>query len=309
MNGKWHDEAVNASNKNGKYIRQESKFRDQILACKSAKYTAEANRYHLYISYACPWAHRTLIARALKNLEDLISVSVVSPYMLEDGWTFDQDLPGCTGDKLYSKDYLHEIYTEAKDNISGKVTVPVLWDKNFKTIVNNESADILRMLNTAFVDQVEVPSKYNLYPEALSQEIDKLNAYIYDKVNNGVYKTGFATKQDVYEHHFRELFAALEHLDHRLENDKYLFGENLVETDIRLFTTLIRFDLVYYSHFKCNQQQIADYKNLYRYLKDIYEIPKIKNTVNFDHIKTHYYASQRSINPTGIVPVGPLKVL
>lgn len=304
IEGKWEVNPVNSSVKDGEFIRQRSSFRDTVSRHPEARFKPEAGRYHLYVSYACPWAHRTLIFRALKGLEDVISVSIVSPRMGEDGWSFIDEYPAATGDHLKQADFMKDVYLAADPNVTTKATVPVLWDKKEKTIVNNESADIIRMLNSEFNEFAKKPA-LNLYPADLEAEIDELNLVIYNKVNNGVYKSGFATTQEAYDNNVTSLFAELDRLDKVLANSKYLLGDRLTETDIRLFTTLVRFDLVYYSHFKCNIKMIKDYTNLHRYLKDIYTIPEIQKTVNFDHIKTHYYWSQESINPTRVVPSGP----
>ena len=270
----------------------------------SAGFAAEAGRYHLYVSLACPWAHRTLILRKLKGLESLIDVSVVSWLMLENGWTFDQNL-GSTGDKLDHFQFMHQRYTADTADYTGRVTVPVLWDKQQKRIVNNESAEIIRMFNSAFDDLTG--NDLDLYPAPLRGEIDALNERIYPAVNNGVYRAGFATSQKAYEEAFDELFAELDRLEQLLGANRYLTGEYLTEADIRLFTTMIRFDAVYYGHFKCNLRRIADYPNLSNWLREIYQWPGIAETVSFEHIKNHYYGSHKTINPTGIVPKGPVQ--
>jgi putative glutathione S-transferase len=254
------------------------------------------------VSLACPWAHRTLIFRKLKKLDGLIGVSIVDPYMLENGWEF-RNRDGGTTDQLYGNDYLWQIYTHADQQYSGRVTVPILWDKERQTIVSNESSEIIRMFNSAF-DHL-TGSKDDFYPVDLRAEIDALNAKIYDTVNNGVYKCGFATTQEAYETHLGPLFATLDELEKRLQTNRYLMGSRLTEADWRLFTTLIRFDPVYVGHFKCNIRRIADYPNIYAYMRELYQMPGIAETVDFYHIKHHYYGSHRMINPTGIVPVGP----
>ena len=259
-------------------------------------------RYHLYVSLACPWAHRTLILRQLKGLQDLVDVSVVSWLMLDDGWTFDP-AHGSTGDALDGLDFLHQRYTADDANYSGRVTVPLLWDKQQQRIVSNESAEIIRMFNSAFDGLTG--NSLDFYPEALRGEIDALNQRIYPAVNNGVYRAGFATTQAAYEEAFAELFAALDWLDAHLGEQRYLAGEYLSEADWRLFTTLIRFDAVYYGHFKCNLRRIEDYPHLSNWLRELYQWPGVAATVDFEHIKGHYYASHRTINPTGIVPKGP----
>jgi putative glutathione S-transferase len=290
-------------------MRKDSAFRNWVTPDGAAGPTgnggfqAEAGRYHLYVSLACPWAHRTLIMRKLKGLEEMIGLSVVHWRMLEHGWTF-EDGPGVVPDPINHAQYLHQVYTAAKPDYTGRVTVPVLWDKRTGTIVNNESAEIIRMFNTAFDRIGAKPGDY--YPEDLRAEIDALNARIYDAVNNGVYKAGFATTQQAYEEAVRPLFETLDELDARLSSRRYLCGSRLTEADIRLFTTLVRFDPVYVGHFKCNLRRIADYPHLSAYLRDLYQTAGIAETVNMAHIKGHYYESHRTINPTGIVPLGPI---
>lgn len=306
IDGQWKVDSVNSSTEKGEFKRQRSSFRDWIE--EGGKFAPEKDRYHLYVSYACPWAHRTLILRALKGLEDVIGVSIVSPKMGADGWSFIDDYKGSTDDPINGAQFIRDLYVKADSSYTGKATVPVLWDKKLGTIVNNESADIIKMLNSSFNSLAKNPD-LNLRSEDLETQIDELSQHIYDTVNNGVYKSGFATTQEAYEHNVKALFKSLDDLDERLSKHKYLFGNELTETDIRLFTTLIRFDIVYFAHFKCNLKMIRDYENLFRYLKDIYEIPEIKSTVNFDHIKTHYYWSQESINPTRVVPLGPREIL
>lgn len=309
IEGVWHDVWYDTKETRGHFKRQESRFRNYVTADGSAGptgesgFAAESGRYHLYVSLACPWAHRTLIFRKLKKLEDLISVSIVDPYMLENGWEF-RDRNGGTKDDLFGSDYLWQVYTRADPTYSGRVTVPVLWDKQKNTIVSNESAEIIRMFNSAFNGWTG--STDDFYPEDLREEIDALNAQIYDRVNNGVYKCGFATTQDAYESHIGPLFDMLDTLEARLSEGRYLFGDRMTEADWRLFTTLVRFDPVYVGHFKCNIRRIADYPNLWGYLKDLYQHPGIAETVDFYHIKHHYYGSHRMINPTGIVPSGPV---
>ena len=259
-------------------------------------------RYHLYVSLACPWAHRTLIFRSLKKLDDIIGVSIVHHFMGKDGWTFVRE-DGATGDDLHGFDFLHQVYTKADSHYSGRVTVPVLWDKETGTIVSNESSEIIRMLNSAFDEWGD--ASVDLYPQALRPEIDRLNERIYPRVNNGVYRAGFATTQEAYEKAFGELFAELDYLDGLLGERRYLTGGRLTEADWRLFTTLVRFDAVYVGHFKCNLKRIADYANLSGYLRELYQVKGAAETVNFRHIKAHYYASHDMINPTRIVPAGP----
>jgi putative glutathione S-transferase len=313
VEGKWHDVWYDTKATKGRFERSASQFRNWITSdgapgpSGSGGFKAEAGRYHLYVSLACPWAHRTLIYRKLKQLEDLISVSVVDYLMLENGWEFrkrDNDPHGTTGDDLFGSDYLYQVYLKADPNYSGRVTVPVLWDKQENTIVSNESADIIRMLNSAFDGLTG--STLDLYPRDLRGEIDQINTLIYDTVNNGVYKAGFATTQDAYEEAVTRLFETLDSLEERLGGSRYLFGDQPTEADWRLFTTLVRFDGVYVGHFKCNIRRIADYPNLSGYLRDLYQQPGIAGTCNLVHIKNHYYRSHKTINPTGVVPVGPV---
>ncbi|WP_417308274.1 glutathione S-transferase family protein [Devosia sp.] len=299
---------LDVTDQTGRFNRGESKFRNWITADGSAGptgedgFVAEPDRYHLYVSLACPWANRTLIMRHLKGLEEMIDVSVVHWFMGKESWTFDKT-EGATGDKLYGSRIIRDIYQKAVPGFDGRVTVPVLWDKKRETIVNNESSEIIRMLNTAFDGIGATPGDY--YPEALRAEIDEVNDRVYHTVNNGVYKAGFATKQDAYEEAVTPLFESLDWLENRLEGVDYLVGNQLTEADIRLFTTLVRFDAVYHGHFKCNIRRIVDYPNLWRYTRLLYNTPGFAETVDFTHIKSHYYASHTQINPTGIVPVGP----
>ncbi|KQN42715.1 glutathionyl-hydroquinone reductase YqjG [Pseudomonas sp. Leaf48] len=307
VDGRWQDKWYESS-KDGAFQREQAQRRNWVTADGKpgpsgvGGFAAEPGRYHLYVSLACPWAHRTLILRKLKGLENLIDVSVVSYSMLETGWTFDK-AHGSTGDKLDGLTFLHQRYTADAADYTGRVTVPVLWDKQQEHIVNNESSEIIRMFNGAF-DEL-TGNDLDFYPAALRGEIDVLNERIYPAVNNGVYRAGFATSQQAYEAAFDELFAELDHLEQLLDANRYLTGEYLTEADIRLFTTLIRFDAVYYGHFKCNLKRIADYPNLSNWLREIYQWPGIAETVDFTHIKTHYYGSHKTINPTGIVPKGP----
>ncbi|MCW2272188.1 MULTISPECIES: glutathione S-transferase family protein [Pseudomonas] len=296
IDGRWHDQWYESS-KDGAFQRESTQRHNQLPA-------AEAGRYHLYVSLACPWAHRTLIFRKLKGLENLIDVSVVSWLMSENGWTFDQG-QGSTGDKLDHLDFLHQRYTRDDPHYSGRVTVPVLWDKQEQRIVNNESAEIIRIFNRAFNDLTG--NVLDLYPAPLQAEIDTLNERIYPAVNNGVYRAGFATSQQAYEQAFDEVFAELDYLEARLGERRYLTGEYLTEADWRLFTTLIRFDAVYHGHFKCNLRRLADYPNLSNWLRELYQWPGVAETVNFEHIQKHYYMSHKTINPNGIVPKGPLQ--
>ncbi|WLG52934.1 glutathione S-transferase family protein [Pseudomonas sp. FP1742] len=307
VEGRWQDQWYQSS-KDGAFQREQAQRRNWLTADGKpgptgvGGFAAEAGRYHLYVSLACPWAHRTLILRKLKGLESLIDVSVVSWLMLENGWTFDKNL-GSTGDKLDHFNFMHQRYTADTADYTGRVTVPVLWDKQLGRIVNNESAEIIRMFNSAFDDLTG--NDLDFYPAPLRSEIDALNERIYPAVNNGVYRAGFATSQQAYEEAFDELFAELDRLEQLLGANRYLTGEYLTEADIRLFTTMIRFDAVYYGHFKCNLRRIADYPNLSNWLREIYQWSGIAETVNFEHIKNHYYGSHKTINPTGIVPKGP----
>jgi putative glutathione S-transferase len=302
IDGEWKDQWYDTKSTDGRFERKPSAFRDQVRADGSTPYAPAAGRYHLYVSLACPWAHRTLIFRKLKKLESTISVSVVDPLMAENGWTFG-DSPGATPDAIHGKRYLHELYTLADPEYTGRVTVPVLWDRERDTIVNNESSEIIRMLNSEF-DAFGDPA-VDLYPEPLREEIDALNDYVYPRINNGVYRCGFATTQKAYEEAFEELFEALDTIDERLADRRYLLGGEPTEADWRLFTTLVRFDPVYVGHFKCNRRRIADYPSLSGYLRDLYQVPGIAETVDLVHIKRHYYESHATINPTGIVPLGP----
>jgi len=319
VNGVWQDVWYDTRATNGHFKRSESQFRNWITADGSpgpsgeGGFEAEASRYHLYVSLACPWAHRTLIFRKLKKLEDLISLSIVDPLMLANGWEFKGEdregeerkgENGGTADHLFGSRMLWEVYLRADSVYSGRVTVPVLWDKRKNTIVSNESAEIIRMFNSAF-DRL-TGSTADFCPQDLRPEIDALNARIYDAVNNGVYKAGFATSQAAYEESVAALFSMLDELENRLASKRYLTGDRLTEADWRLFTTLVRFDPVYVGHFKCNIRRIADYPNLYGYLRELYQVPGVAETVNMHHIKQHYYRSHTTINPTGIVPAGPV---
>ena len=303
VDGKWQVEDVITSDSSGSYKRQDSVFRDAIKA--GSKFEAESGRYHLYVSFACPWASRTLMYRKLKELEDHIGYSVVHPDMLDDGWTFDKSFPGATGDDLYDLKYLREIYLKADPKATTKITVPVLWDKKTETIVNNESSEIIRMFNTEFNGLTG--NREDFYPEKQREEIDEWNELIYHTVNNGVYKSGFAKNQEAYEAAVKPLFETLDKLEGELSDKPFLHGEKPLESDLRLFPTLIRFDEVYVTHFKCNLKRIADYPNLQKYTERIYNIPGMKETVNLDHIKRHYFYSHESINPHRILPVGPMR--
>lgn len=308
IEGVLHEDWLEAELEGGEFVRKDSQFRSWVTADGSAGpsgeggFAAEPGRYHLYVSYACPWAHRTLIVRKLKRLEEVISVSVVHPHMGPQGWTFGA-YPGATGDLVNGFDYLHQAYTLARRDYTGIVTVPVLWDTGRRTIVNNESSEIIRMLNTAF--DAWGAADVDLYPVELRAEIDAVNATVYQTINNGVYRAGFAHTQAAYEAAFDALFASLDSIEALLGRQRYLVGGRLTEADWRLFTTLVRFDAVYYLHFKCNQRRIADYPNLSNYLRELYQQPGIAETVRLDHIKQHYYTSHPEINPTGIVPKGP----
>lgn len=308
VDGQWVDQWYDTKKTGGRFVRTQAQFRNWITADGSAGPTgqagfkAEANRYHLYVSLACPWASRTLMIRTLKGLEDMISISVVHPLMLEHGWTFEEG-EGVIGDPIFQVRYLHQVYTAVEPDYTGRVTVPVLFDKKTKTIVNNESSEIIRMLNTAF-DGLGAKSG-NYVPDQWLEEIDVVNDFVYHRINNGVYKAGFATKQEVYEEEVTTLFAALDQMEERLAGQDYLVGNRLTEADIRLFTTLVRFDAVYFGHFKCNLKPLTAYPNLWAYTKRIYQLPGMAQTVNFDHIKRHYYGSHKTINPTGVIPLGP----
>ena len=292
----------------GEFVRAVSDFRNWVTKDGGAGpsgeggFVAEAGRYHLYVSHACPWAHRTMIFRALKGLHDVISVSVVHPLMPEESWIFGE-YPGATEDHVNNAHYLYENYLKAEPDFDGLVTVPVLWDKKRQTIVNNESSEIIRMLNSAFDEYTNVGVDF--YPLALRKEIDSINQAVYDNINNGVYRAGFARTQEAYNRAYDRLFDTLDELEARLSKRRYLVGEQITEADWRLFTTLVRFDSVYYSHFKTNKKRLIDYPNLWAYTRELYQVPGVAETVNMDHIKYHYFASHRSINPTGIVPRGP----
>lgn len=308
VEGKWQDQWYDTKKSGGRFVRQDSVFRNWVTADGApgpsgrAGFKAEPGRYHLYISHACPWAHRTVIFRKLKGLEDMIDVSVVDHFMGDEGWWF-SDNPGTVPDTVNGKSHVHELYTLALSDYTGRVTVPILWDKHNHTIASNESSEIIRMFNSAF-DGVGATGP-DFYPETLRDEIDAINDRIYHTVNNGVYKCGFATTQEAYEDAFDALFDTLDVLEERLSRQRYLIGGTLTEADWRLFTTLVRFDPVYVGHFKCNRQRIADYPNLSNYMRELYQHPGIAETVNMDHIKNHYYGSHETINPTRVVPKGP----
>lgn len=308
QDGKWVDRWYDTKSSGGRFVRKDAAFRNWITAdgapgpSGKGGFQAEPGRYHLYVSLACPWAHRTLIFRKLKGLEDMISVSVVHWYMAENGWTFEAG-DGVIADPINRADFMYQVYTAADPTYSGRVTVPVLWDKKTNTIVTNESSEIIRMMNSAFDGIGAAPGDY--YPEAMRDEIDALNERIYHTLNNGVYKSGFATTQAAYEEAVIPLFETLDWLEERLGQSRYLMGDVTTEADWRLFTTLVRFDPVYVGHFKCNLRRIADYPNLSGYVRDLYQQPGIAATVDMVHIKNHYYASHESINPSRIIPVGP----
>ena len=309
VDGQWQDKWYDTEASGGRFVREDAGFRNWVTADGSAGPTgvggfkAEANRYHLYVSLACPWAHRTTIYRKLKGLEDMISLSVVHPFMDDKGWTFAEGA-GVIADPIVNASYLYEVYVAAKPDYTGRVTVPILWDKKTNTIVSNESSEIIRMLNSAF-DEVGA-TDVNFLPKALLAEIDTINEFVYSAVNNGVYKAGFATTEAAYKEAVVTLFDALDTLEARLADQRYLLGDTITEADWRLFTTLVRFDAVYVGHFKCNIRRIVDYPNLWGYLRYLYQVPGIAETVSIEHIKAHYYTSHANINPTRIIPVGPL---
>lgn len=308
VDGKWQDKWYDTEENGGRFEREDAGFRNWVTVNGSAGPTgvggfkAEPDRYHLYVSLACPWAHRTLVYRKLKGLEQIIPISVVNPYMGENGWTFAEG-EGVIPDPLINADYAYELYIKAKPNYTGRVTVPILWDKKTNTIVSNESSEIIRMFNSAFDEVGALAGDFS--PASLLPEIDDINAFVYTTINNGVYKAGFSTTQEAYEEAVIELFAALDTLEARLADKRYLTGSTITEADWRLFTTLVRFDAVYVGHFKCNLRRIIDYPNLWGYLRDLYQVPGIAETVNMEHIKQHYYTSHANINPTRIIPIGP----
>jgi putative glutathione S-transferase len=313
VDGAWHGDdpgkEFGSRTKDGHFVRKATAFHNFVTADGSpgptgqGGFPAERGRYHLYVSLACPWAHRTLIVRKLKKLEDVISVSVTVALLGKKGWEFGTE-PGATLDTINGKPTVADVYVLGDPHYTGRASVPVLWDKKQRIVVNNESSEIIRMLNSAFDAFTDVHTDY--YPAELRAEIDRVNDIVYPSVNNGVYRAGFATTQAAYEEAARELFATLDQLDERLSRQRYLVGRQMTEADVRLFTTLVRFDAVYYSHFKCNLRRIVDYPNLGTYLRDLYQVPGVAETVSLDHIKRHYYGSHRNVNPTGIVPIGPL---
>ncbi|MFN0262504.1 glutathione S-transferase family protein [Tepidamorphus sp. 3E244] len=308
VDGEWQTGEVAPTNDDGAFERDESVFRNWVTKDGEAGpdgvggFKAEDGRYHLYVAWACPWAHRALIFRKLKGLEDMIPVSVVHWYMGDDGWTF-KEAPGVVPDTVNGADYLREVYQTAKSDYTGKVTVPVLWDKQRDTIVSNESADIIRMFNSAFDEIGAKPGDY--VPDDKRDEIDAINERVYDTLNNGVYKAGFAKSQDAYEKAVKPLFETMDWLDEKLGKSRYLTGDETTEADWRLFPTLFRFDAVYNCHFKCHLRRLTDYPNLWPYARDLYQQPGIAETTNLEHAKLHYYRSHESVNPSGIVPIGP----
>ena len=309
VDGQWQDKWYDTKASEGRFEREDAGFRNWVTADGRAGpsgiggFKAEPNRYHLYVSLACPWAHRTTIYRKLKGLEDMISLSIVHPFMGDKGWTFAEGA-GVIADPIVKADYLYEVYIAAKPDYTGRVTVPILWDKETNTIVSNESSEIIRMFNSAF-DEVGATA-VNFLPAELLAEIDTVNEFVYSAVNNGVYKAGFATTEAAYKEAVITLFDALDTLESRLVDQRYLLGDMITEADWRLFTTLVRFDAVYVGHFKCNIRRIVDYPNLWGYLRDLYQVPGISETVSIEHIKAHYYTSHANINPTCIIPVGPV---
>jgi putative glutathione S-transferase len=302
VEGEWTTENPKGRYREGRFQRPSTQFRDFISADGASGFKAEPGRYHLYVSHACPWAHRTVIFRRLKRLEEVISLSVVDAFMGEKGWQFTEN-PGCIPDAVNNARYVHEIYRVAKADYTGRCSVPVLWDKETGTIVNNESSEIIRMLNSAFDEFGD--ASIDFYPALLRDEIDAVNELAYENINNGVYKCGFARTQEAYEESFDNLFAALDECEARLARSRYLVGERITEADWRLFTTLVRFDAVYVGHFKCNLRRISEYPNLSNYLRELYQWPGVAETVHLGHIKNHYYQSHETINPTRIVPKGP----
>ncbi|MDB1123501.1 glutathione S-transferase family protein [Vibrio algarum] len=308
VDGVWHDQWYETKQNSGKFKREEAQLRNWITESGSpgptgeGGFKAESGRYHLYVSLACPWAHRTLILREIKGLKPHVSVSVVSPDMLSKGWTFDLENHS-TGDELFNSDYLYQVYTRNNPNYTGRVTVPILWDKKLNRIVSNESSEIVRMLNSAF--NTLTGNYIDFYPLEKQNQIDEINERVYHSINNGVYKAGFATTQEAYQEAYEALFGALDEIENLLGQQRYLVGNEITEADWRLFTTLIRFDCVYFGHFKCNRQQIEQYPNLSHYVRDLYQYKGVAHTVDFYHIKRHYYYSHTMINPTQVVPQGP----
>jgi putative glutathione S-transferase len=303
VDGQWRNDGYGTEKTRGRFVRKDSHFRDWVRADGSTRFAPDADRYHLYVSLACPWAHRTLIYRKLKGLDDAISVSVVEPLMGIDGWSFG-DAPDSIPDSVNHTRFLRDVYLKADSHYTGRVTVPVLWDRKLETVVSNESAEIIRMFDREFAGVAD--GEVELCPRELEPEIDAVNAFIYPTINNGVYRCGFATSQEAYEEAYRQLFFALDTVDERLSRQRYLVSGQISEADWRLFTTLVRFDAVYVGHFKCNRNRIDDFPNLSGYLRELYQVPGVRETVHFAHIKDHYYRSHTTINPTGVVPAGPL---
>ncbi len=298
IDGKWSTQWYEPD-EDGRFVRGQTRFRSSVSRCSSSEFPVESGRYHLYVSLACPWAHRTLLMRRLRKLEGVLGLSIVDPYMGEDGWCFSEMLP----EPLYGARCLRELYTRAQEDYTGRVTVPVLWDRKQETIVNNESREIMRMLDVEFAEYGD--SSVSFLPTGKAKDVDTLIAAIYEPINNGVYRAGFATTQTAYEEAVAELFAALDHYDRRLGQQRYLLGNTITEADWCLFTTLFRFDPVYHYHFKCNQRRLRDYPNLWGYVCDLYQVPGVRETCNLEHIKRHYFCSHEGINPQRIVPVGP----
>ncbi len=299
IDGEWNFDAEEMTNEDGEFERATTSFRDWIKNEEDAEFKPESSRYHMYISRACPWAHGAVLVRKLLGLEEDISMDIVEPYRGKRGWQFTPGKEGCTQDTVHGSDYLYEVYTEAEQDYTGRITVPVLWDKEKDTIVNNESIEIMKMLSQAF------NGERNLYPEEHRDEIDEVVERLYEHVNNGVYKAGFADTQEAYDKAVKKLFDELDHWDEVLEDQRYLVGDQLTLADLRFFATLVRFDEAYHNHFKCNKKQIMDYENLWPYLRDIYQTEGVAETVNMDHIKEHYYTTHGSVNPKGLIPIGP----
>ncbi|MFB6140175.1 MAG: glutathione S-transferase family protein [Halosimplex sp.] len=303
VDGEWRTDVADHTNDDGEFEREETTFRDRVSDNPDARFKPESGRYHLYVSYACPWAHRTLLIRALKGLEDAVSVDVVDPYRDDGGWQFTPEKDGCTPDRVDGSDYLREVYQKADPDATCRVTVPVLWDRDEETIVNNESEEILRMLDTEFDPVAE--RDVDLYPEGYRDEVDGIIDDIYDPINNGVYRAGFASSQEAYDEAVDELFDALDHWDEVLADQRYLAGDRLTEADICMFTTLVRFDQVYHTHFKCNVRAVHEYEHLWPYLRDLYQTPGVAGTVRMDHIKEHYYTTHPDVNPKRLIARGP----
>eukprot|EP01053_Blabericola_migrator_P011740 Blabericola_migrator_1__11739@NODE_70_length_15323_cov_105_367593_g63_i0_p5_GENE_NODE_70_length_15323_cov_105_367593_g63_i0NODE_70_length_15323_cov_105_367593_g63_i0_p5_ORF_typecomplete_len319_score55_84GST_N_2/PF13409_6/1_7e25GST_C_2/PF13410_6/1e04GST_C_2/PF13410_6/1_4e19GST_C/PF00043_25/2_3e12GST_C_3/PF14497_6/1_1e05GST_C_5/PF16865_5/1_7e05GST_C_6/PF17171_4/0_022GST_N_3/PF13417_6/0_065_NODE_70_length_15323_cov_105_367593_g63_i01321814174 len=301
VDGVWQDQWYDTKSTGGKFVRSVAAWRHKI---GDPEFPPEVGRYHLYVSYACPWAHRTIIVRKLKGLEDIVPLHVVHPLMREHGWTFSTaDIPGCTGDPLYQFDYLHQLYTKCDSKANCRVTVPVLWDSKAQTIVNNESSEIIRMFNDCFDGLGAKPG--NFYPQELRDDIDSVNTWVYDMINNGVYKAGFATSQTAYDEAVKVVFEGLDRVETLLGRQRYLCGSRFTEADIRLFTTLIRFDPVYHTHFKCDWRRLRDYKNVHAFMREIYQMPGVSDTCRPEHYRTHYFKSHVTINPTQIISIGP----